>query len=411
MNIKKDFLWLPVLGAFCVILFLFQRYHQHAATDALFYTEQATKRTLVSSVNAKGFLIPQEIIKIGNLINGIVRYLYAEEDELVEEGQLLAEIDDSLEDSAVNTAFGNFDAEQAALKYQLEFLKRQEQLYGCKQISLDAYQQAERSYQAALAKVEATKGLYETAKLIYDNKRIHAPASGMIIAKIVSIGEAVSNYSPASILYFMAKDIRHMQAHIILNDKNLEILRPGTTAYITTIAYPHYTLSGPITTIGNMPHGMQLADYVYSKLLPANTPEMHPCATVPIENHDLLLKPGMTFTARIVIEQKENVLSIKNEALNIPTSAIEQLAHQRGYSYQPLDGKTVMQASHENLKTIWIVERKTFIQKEISTGMSDGDFVEVTKGLNGSEEIVCSINECHSLIQALQSYFAPNAKA
>lgn len=409
MNIKKDFPWLPAFGAFCIILFIVNRWNKAADPDAAFYAEQANHRNITCVVNAQGILAPQEIIKIGNLINGVVRYLYANENDFVEEGQLLAEIDDANEDSGINTFFGNLDAAQATLKYQLEFLKRQEQLYACKQISLDAYQQAERSYQEALGKMESTKALYEHEKLTYDNKRVRAPISGMIIAKRASIGEAVSNFSPSSILYFMAKDIRHLQAHIILDDKKLEALRTDVTAHMTVTAYPHHTFSGPITTIGNMPNTMQASDYIYAKQLPTTTPQMHPCATVPVENHDLTLRPGMTFNARIIVDQKADALSISQQALTVSTKSIEQLAHQIGYSYQPLDSKALMQAIHDDSKTVWVVERKTFVQKEISTGISDGDFVEVIKGLSGSEDVVCSINERHGLMQAFKSYFSSKA--
>jgi HlyD family secretion protein len=409
MNIKQDFTWLPILGGFCLILLILHRWHKSTDPDATFYTERAQHRSITCIVNAQGILAPQEIIKIGNLIDGIIRYLYAEENDLVEEDQLLAEIDDSLEDSGVNTTFGNLDTAHATLKYQWEFLKRQEQLYGCKQISLDAYQQAERDYQAAYGKVEAAQALYEAAKLVYDNKRIKSPVSGMIIAKRVSIGEAVSNYSPASILYFMAKDIRHLYAHIILDDKKLESLRTDVTAYMTTTAYPHHTFSGPITTIGNMPNTMQTSDYIYAKLLPTTTPQMHPCATIPVENHDLLLRPGMTFTARIIANQKADILSIPEQALSITTKMIEHLAHEIGYSYQPLDSKNKMQSVQEGSKTVWVVEHKTFVQKEISTGISDGDFVEVTKGLTGSEDVVSSMSESRGILHAFKSYVTTKA--
>lgn len=410
MNIKKDFLWLPVLGGFCVILLILHRWNKPSCSDAAFYSEQAHHRTILSTVTAKGILIPRHIIRIGNLINGIIRYLYAEENDLVQEGQLLAEIDDSLEDSAVNAAFGNLDAAQAALKYQWEFLKRQEQLYGCKQISLDAYQQSERDYQSAYAKVEAEKALYETAKLVYDNKRIKAPQSGMILAKKVSIGEAVSNYSPASVLYYMADDIRNLEARIILDEKKLETLRTNITAHMTVISYPHTTFSGSIASIGNMPHIMEATDFIYAKILPVNPGQLYPCATVPVENHDLVLKPGMTFSARIIIDQKENALSISQQALAINTKTIEQLAREIGYSCQPLDSKSMTQAIHDDSKTVWVVQRKTFVQKAISTGISDGDFVEVTKGLSDSEEVVYSINENHNFIHTLKSYFSRDSK-
>src|SRR5271154_2166800 len=210
MNIKQDFPWLPFVAVVIIIALalnrktIMQSFTSRGTTSSLFNTERAQKRSILSMVKAQGILIPEEVVQIGNLINGMIRYLYAEENDLVEEGQRLAEIDDSFEDSGVNNAFGTLDAAQAVLKYQLEFLKRQEQLFERKQISLDTYQQAERDYQAAYAQVEHNKGAYETAKLVYNNKRIHSPVSGMIISKNASVGQLVSNYPPESVLYTIA---------------------------------------------------------------------------------------------------------------------------------------------------------------------------------------------------------------
>ena len=113
----------PVIGAF-IIIFIFQLFANPTdpveqiapiQSNAPFYTEKAQKRAITSMVKAQGILVPTGISQIGNLIDGIMRYIYVEENDLVKEGQLLAEVDGSLENYAVNATFGNLDAAQANL--------------------------------------------------------------------------------------------------------------------------------------------------------------------------------------------------------------------------------------------------------------------------------------------------------
>lgn len=387
MNIKKDFYWLPILVGFCIVFFIFQNCNQQSYAKLPFFTQQAKHRDISAIVKRKGILVPEEIIMVGNAIPGIIRYLYAAENDLVKEGQLLAEIDDSKEDSGINTTFGALNAAQATLKYQVEFLKRQEQLYGCRQISLDAYQQAERNFQEAFGRMESAKGAYEREKIMYDAKRIKAPISGMIISKRVSVGESVANLPNESILYLMAKNAQQLEAHIILDDKDLEIIKPKLDATIRMNTYPYEQSSLNLEKIKKMPPSMEAYDSVYRLFMPQTEHDVYYCAVAPFANDNLHFKPGMTFSADIIIGQKENVLSICQRALDISTQSIEQLAYRMGYDYRPIT------RSSNTSKTIWVIEHKAFIQKEISTGVSDGVFIEVIKGLNGSENVICGIQE------------------
>jgi HlyD family secretion protein len=410
---KQDFPWLPFLGAAIIVIIIMLALRgtgRHIiGPNNHFNTEYAQKRTIISIVKTQGILVPQDIIQIGNLIDGIVRYLYAEENDIVEEGQLLAEIDDSLEDSAVNSSFGNLDAAQAVLKYQWEFLKRQEQLYGCKQISLDVYQQAERSYQTALANVEANKGLYETQKLIYNNKRVHSPISGMIIARNVSVGQAVNNYSPPSVLYTVVKNTE-LKAYIFLDAHALEVLEPNMPVSITVDAYPHKTVTGPVREIINIPY-IAAPDHPFSRFVPKTPPPTNNCAVVHLDNRDLSLRPSMTIKATITVAEKEDTLSIPMQALKITKQQIQQLAQDFDYHYQPLEGKELIDAIHKNAKTVWVLAHKTFVEKTVTTGVSDAEYIEITAGLDGSENVVCSLNECNGLMQVMKTYCTRDAKA
>lgn len=396
MNIKQNLPWLLCIATALTFTLGFRHYSSAQAHPTLFTTEKAQRRSIVSMIQAKGILIPKETVTIGNLVNGIIRALYVQENDLVEEGQLLAEIDDSREDWDVNTNFSNLDAAQAILSYQYELLKRQQQLFLCKQISLDALQQAERDYEAAYGKVEQAKGLYEQAKLTYDNKQIHSPVSGMIIAKNVSVGQAVSNFSPAAAIYVIARNIKELKAHIFVDNAALEILEPNTAAQMTIETYPHKKFTGIIKEITEIPHEMELTDYTYARLIPKTEKPIHNCAIAPIDNSDLELRPGMIFIARITVAEKESVLSVPGQSFKISIHSIHKLAEELGYSYEPLDNKKLLDVAHsDSANTVWILRNKTFIEKAVKVGINDADFYEILEGLDGNEDVVYETRESH----------------
>jgi HlyD family secretion protein len=404
MNIKH----LPWLLGISAIIFgtVGFRHYSSKKNHPLFNTQKAERRNLLALIKAKGILIPHEIIKIGNLNNGIIAELYAQENDLVEEGQLLAVINGGKLDTEINTQFGILDAAQANLNYQTKFLNRQQQLFACKQLSLDGIQQAERDYQAAVAKVEEAKGLYEFAKLTYHYNSIVAPASGMIISKNVSVGESVSNIStPTSVLYTLAKNIRELKALIFLNSSALEIMEPNIAARMTLDTYPYTAFTSTINSIIDIPHEMGLPDYIYARLMPKITNPSNQYAIVPIDNSNLRLRPGMTFTAQITVAQKENTLSMPLKIMNISRSSIQDLAEQLDYGYQPLDNKKLLALSNDtSARTVWILSNKVFIEQAINVGINDGDFIEITQGLNGTEDIVCETNEPNSIKDILSNF-------
>jgi hypothetical protein len=88
-------------------------------------------------------------------------------------------------------------------------------------------------------------------------------------------------------------------------------------------------------------------------------------ATAPIDNSDLRLRPGMTFTARITVAEKENVLSVPSDTFKVTRHNVQQLTEELGYGYQPLDNKKLLEIAHnDTAKTLWILKDKTFMKKQ-----------------------------------------------
>ena len=83
-----------------------------------------------------------------------------------------------------------------------------------------------------------------------------------------------------------------------------------------------------------------------------------------VENPDLLLRPGMTATAEILIEEKGNALLVPNRALRfLPPAAAQDRSTADG-----------------NAPKVWVVRDGAAVAVPVRTGLTNGELTEVTSG-------------------------------
>jgi HlyD family secretion protein len=91
-----------------------------------------------------------------------------------------------------------------------------------------------------------------------------------------------------------------------------------------------------------------------------------------VDNPELLLRPGMTATADILVEQQSSALLAPNQALR----------------FLPPDD--AVQTSSTDSSRIWVVEAGKAVPMSVTTGLTNGEFTEITGGplIAGTEVIV-----------------------
>jgi len=96
---------------------------------------------------------------------------------------------------------------------------------------------------------------------------------------------------------------------------------------------------------------------------------------ITVDNPDLLLKPGMTATARIVTAQSPNVLRVPSQALRFTPVAAAKLESAK--TAQP--GQQV----------IWVERGGKLLSIPVTVGLDDGTFAEIKAGdLNLGDQVV-----------------------
>jgi HlyD family secretion protein len=103
-----------------------------------------------------------------------------------------------------------------------------------------------------------------------------------------------------------------------------------------------------------------------------------------VDNPDLLLRPGMTATARIVIQKVSNAVLVPNIALRfVPTSETAADSSGRGVLGRLIPrppGRSVSEAVDQSGQRAWVLHDGAPVAIPIEAGATNGIMTEVVKG-------------------------------
>ena len=89
-------------------------------------------------------------------------------------------------------------------------------------------------------------------------------------------------------------------------------------------------------------------------------------AELDVDNTDMLLRPGMTATADIVVDDLKDALSIPNAALRFSPTAAESPGLMSGM----MPTSSVVSKSSE--RTVWLLRDAELVEAKVTVGLTDG---------------------------------------
>lgn len=362
-------------------------------TTKYFTTQRATQRAISQTILASGQLEVKDVDRIGSLIDGTIRKLYAQENQRVTKGQLIAEIDNGKGDTDVREKRGEYKKAQNNLIYIAAHFQRQKALYEFGQLARDTYEKELQDYHDAQQDVAIKKALYDRAVINYNNIYIKAPNDGIVLNLEVKQGQAVAVSSPPTIICEVAKDITVMQAKIEIDESMIGKVTIGNTVSMTFDSYPDTIFTSTITSVNFTTRDLTKHPIMY-------------LATAPLTNTNLLLRPGMTVNAKIVAGNASGAFVVPQDIFSFNRTSIEQIAKIIGYTVQPLEQKTngapLLTKPH---KTLWIVKDKKFIERAVEVGIADTTSVQIISGITEADEILVDIEESDEMKKVFQKMF------
>jgi HlyD family secretion protein len=357
-----------------------------------YMTMAAQKGDLTVTVAATGNLEPTNQVDVGTEVSGTVASVEVDFNDRVKAGQVLARLDttmlaaqvkqsrSALDSSRSNLLLGQASRRQA--KSEMERLVRVRELSGGKIPSKQDFDAAD----AALKRAEATVAMAKAniaqaeAKLRIDQTNLKkatiiSPINGMVLKRSVEKGQTVAASLQAPVLFTLAEDLTKMELHVLVDEADVGKVQEGQEATFTVDAYPDRTFPASITQVR---YGSQVTEGVVSYL-----------TVLDVDNSDLSLRPGMTATANIVVQQVKSALLVPNAALRyIPPPKEEKSVGTQGGSLlsklfprpRHLRSQKSAQKGNRKQQQVWTLKNHQPVPVRVTTGATSGIMTEITSG-------------------------------
>jgi len=363
--------------------------------SAQYKTAVVQRGDLTVTVTATGSVQPTNQVEISSELSGIIRTVKADYNDRVKVGQVLAELDTDKLKAEVAHSRATLLARQANVQEaearvaekqsEYERIKRLQAKNFSSQADLDT---ARAAYQTALAALASARAEVEVAQANLDvdetNLRkacICSPIDGIVLSRDVEPGQTVASSLQAPVLFTLAEDLGQMTLEVDIDEADMGKVREGQQAVFTVEAFPERDMPASITELRYAPETVE--GVVTYK------------AELAIDNSGLLLRPGMTATAEITVQQLQDVLLVPNAALRFVPPPAHSEAEQ-GSILRKLFPHRPQRAPAPNIATgrrgerqLWLLRGGEPVAVAVTAGASDGAMTEIRgDGLSAGDVVI-----------------------
>jgi membrane fusion protein, multidrug efflux system len=304
--------------------------------------EPVKQQPINSVLVFNGTVEPERKVEVYSRLSAYVRKIAREEGDLVKKDDVLALLDD--------TEIGiSYRQAEIQLK-QAEFtLKDEEANYQRSQALSKTEMISEQDFQTALANFNKAKLDYQTKlenfkdlELQLSYTRIKSPLEGYITQRLVEEGDRIN----ANQQVFTVEDFSPLLVRVYVPTADIVNLKTGMESEIITDTLSGMVFNGKI------------------KLINPRIDEQSGTVKVTVEVYDRTrqLKPGMFVETRILISNKPNALVVPRKSVGFDQDKPYVFVFDPG--------------------------TRQVSKRIIKTGISEGDYYEVTGGLQEGERIV-----------------------
>jgi HlyD family secretion protein len=356
---RKPFNWMWIALVIMVgggIYFLQQ---EPPAQQVEYVTQTLTRGELQVTVTATGTLQPTKQVEIGSEVSGIIEKVFVDFNDKVIIGQTMAQLDTQTLEARLTSARASLQSAEASLaQVQATVIevnaktRRSKELAERDLLSLQTLEADEAASLRATASVAGAEAQVTSAKAALNESEtslakavIKSPIDGIIISREVDPGQTMAASFQTPVMFIVAEDLAHMVLNLDIDEADIGQVREGQEATFRVDAYPRKEFTAKIISVRFNP--LKVNNIVtYETVLSVSNPE-------------LLLRPGMTATAEILIEETTEVLLVPNRSLRFlpPEERVAQLA-----------------AEGDN---VWVLENGLPRPVPVTIGLSDGEFTEI----------------------------------
>jgi RND family efflux transporter MFP subunit len=319
--------------------------------EATLTTVNITRGDVVKTVLVDGSLVMPHKAYLSFDVTGTVEEVLVEEGNNVTKDRVLAKLDapsleSSVEMAELQVEIAEEGVKQARARYEIAKDNLDQGVLGQTEDVLELNVDIAKSgWESAKLNLEITKLSLESAERNLEKAVIVAPFDGVVTDISITEGEEISTATLATPAISLV-DTGEIEMRGFIDEIDIAMVQVGQEANILLDALPDEEVNGEVAFI-SLVGVTQVGVVSYY-------------TTITLENPGEDLRDGMTATAEVIIERRDDVLLIPNKAL-------------RG--------------TWENPKVLVLVDEQAE-EREITLGLTDGINTEVLSGLEEGEEVV-----------------------
>ena len=267
-------------------------WHQQARAGRLDIQTAEVKRSDVRRVvSTSGTVRALVTVDIGSQLSGNIGEVNVDYSTEVKKDEVLARIEPSSfetrvreEEAGVAVARANVDLQLASVQRAEANLRKAELDLGrakelvlkgaTSQAALDTAVAAEESARADLAIAKANvenakatllqrEATLDSARIDLDRTYIRSPIDGVVIDKIVEVGQTVAASLQAPKLFTIAQDLNHVQIEAQVDEADIGQVTRDNPVNFTVDAYPDATFEGTVEQIRLTPIALAECGHLY----------------------------------------------------------------------------------------------------------------------------------------------------
>jgi len=374
-------------------------------------TEKAVRKTILQTVSATGKVQPETEVKISPEVAGEIIDLPVADGMGIKKGDLLVRIKpDSYkalleqQEAAISSAKATNLQQKATMLKCEQDLKRAEDMYAKKTISIQEYNNAQaasdvakNTYESSLHEIERAQAGSSQARDQLSKTTVYSPINGTVTILNSKLGErivATGQFAGTEVM--RVADLSRMQAVIDVNENDVPNVKIDDKANVKIDAYGDRKFKGTVAQIGNT-----------GKTTGSGTQEEVTNFEVKInlEREDVLLRPGLSCTADIETNMVKNAVAVPMQAVTIRTGdsnlspeeiekkKMKSAAREKGDNnadyVNERQEKAAQREEREKLAKVVFLKKGGKAQSaKVTTGISDDTYMEIKTGIQPGDEVI-----------------------
>ncbi len=374
-------------------------------------TEKAVRKTILQTVSATGKVQPETEVKISPEVAGEIIELPVDDGSKVKKDDLLVKIKPDTykalleqQEAAISSAKATNLQQKATMLKAAQDLKRADDMYNKKTISIQEYNAAQaaadvakNTYESSLHEIERAEAGSSQARDQLSKTTVYSPIDGTVTMLNSKLGErivATGQFAGTEVM--RVADLNHMEARVDVNENDVVNVKVGDKANVKIDAYGDRKFHGTVYQIANT--GTTTGSGTQEEVTNFQV-------KVRVDDHDVPLKPGLSCTADIETNMVKDAVAVPMQAVTIRTgesnlspeeiekrklkaSARDKGDNNADYVNEKQE-KAAQKEEREKLSKVVFLKKGGKAQSvKVTTGISDDTYMEIKDGVQPGDEVI-----------------------